>query len=155
MSTLATWDMRREIVLSRVIAAAPDMVQKAWTEARHIVRWFGPDGFQLETADIDIRPGGMWRFGLTAPDGTAYDNRIVFIAVEPTLIVFEHGPDQDEAPERFRVTVTLDAQDDGRTVLTLRQLHPTIEQRDATVGFGAVELGYQTLDKLAAYVAGR
>src|SRR2546423_1627111 len=42
---------------------------------------------------------------------------------------------------RFRVTITLDEQADGKTVLTLRQLHPTVEQRDATIGFGAVELG--------------
>jgi hypothetical protein len=36
-----------------------------------------------------------------------------------------------------------------RRVLTLRQLHPTVEQRDATIGFGAVELGLQTMQKLA------
>jgi hypothetical protein len=34
-------------------------------------------------------------------------------------------------------------------VVTLRQLHPTAAQRKAGIGFGAVELGYQTLDKLA------
>jgi len=38
-------------------------------------------------------------------------------------------------------------------VLTMRQLHPSKEARDAGIGFGAVELGYQTLDKLAARLA--
>ena len=38
------------------------------------------------------------------------------------------------------------------TVLTLRQLHPTVEQRDAGIGFGAVELGLQTMQKLARYL---
>jgi uncharacterized protein YndB with AHSA1/START domain len=52
------------------------------------------------------------------------------------------------------VTVTFDAQSDGKTVLTMRQLHPTAAQRDATIGFGAVEFGYQTLDKLARHVGG-
>jgi uncharacterized protein YndB with AHSA1/START domain len=52
----------------------------------------------------------------------------------------------------FRVTVTFDAQGDGKTVLTLRQLHPTAAQREAKIGFGAVEYGYQTLDKLARHV---
>ena len=41
---------------------------------------------------------------------------------------------------------------DGKTVLTLRQLHPTVEQRDAGVGFGAVELGLQTMRKLAHHL---
>jgi hypothetical protein len=34
----------------------------------------------------------------------------------------------------------------------LRQLHPTKAQRDAGIGFGAVEFGYQTLEKLAQHV---
>jgi len=36
--------------------------------------------------------------------------------------------------------------------MTLRQLHPTKAQRDGGIGFGAVELGYQTLDKLAEHL---
>jgi hypothetical protein len=31
-------------------------------------------------------------------------------------------------------------------------LHPTKARRDAGIGFGAVEYGYQTLDKLARHV---
>jgi hypothetical protein len=34
----------------------------------------------------------------------------------------------------------------------MRQLLSTKEQRDASIGFGAVELGYQTLDKLARHL---
>ncbi len=55
-------------------------------------------------------------------------------------------------PARFRTTLTFDAQDDGKTVLTLRQLHPTVEQRVAGIGFGAVELGLQTMHKLAGHL---
>ena len=40
-------------------------------------------------------------------------------------------------------------------MLTLRQLHPSKAQRDGTIGFGAVELGYQTLDKMDAYLHGQ
>ena len=48
--------------------------------------------------------------------------------------------------------MTFDAQDDRKTVLTLRQLHPTAEQRAAVIGFGAVELGQQTMNKLARHL---
>ena len=41
---------------------------------------------------------------------------------------------------------------DGKTVLTLRQLHPTPERRKTVIDFGAVEYGYQTLDKLAKHL---
>jgi hypothetical protein len=59
----------------------------------------------------------------------------------------------DEDPGLFRVTVTFDSQSDGRTVVTARQLHPTPEQRQAVIGFGGVDYGYQTLAKLAEHLA--
>jgi hypothetical protein len=43
-------------------------------------------------------------------------------------------------------------QSDGNTVLTLRQLHPSAEHRTAAIGFGAVELGLQTMQKLARHL---
>ncbi len=147
------WDMDREIVLSRVVAAPRSLVFKAWTDPDHLPQWFGPAGFKVETQEIDIRVGGRWRFVFVAPDGTRYTNRMVFLKVEaPRLLEIDHGADKDDDPGRFRVTVTFDEQSDGKTVVTLRQLHPTKAQRDAGIGFGAVELGYQTLDKLAAHL---
>ncbi len=80
-------------------------------------------------------------------------NRIVYLEIAPTeRLVFHHGADLDDDPGRFRVTVMFDEQRDGKTVLTLRQLHPTPERRAVTIGFGALELGYQTLDKLAEHL---
>ncbi|MEW5684023.1 MAG: SRPBCC family protein [Pseudomonadota bacterium] len=147
------WSIDREIVLSRVIAAPRERVFQAWTDPAQITRWFGPDGFTVETLECDIRPGGRWRFLYIAPDGTRWDNRIVFLRIEaPGLIEMEHGSDKDADPGRFHVIVTFDAQSDGKTVLIMRQLHPTREQRDAGIGFGAVEYGYQTLGKLARHV---
>ncbi len=148
-----TWALEREIVLSRVIAAPRSRVFQAFTDPSQIARWFGPQGFTTETLEIDIREGGRWRFVYTGPDGTRYDNRMVFLRVDvPRLLEIEHGSDIDDDPRAFRVTITFDEQSDGKCVLTLRQLHPTKEQRDSGIGFGAVELGYQTLDKLARHL---
>jgi len=61
-----------------------------------------------------------------------------------------HGTDSDDDPGRFRTTITFDEQGDGKTVITLRQLHPTKAQRDAGIGFGAVAYGYQTLESSRA-----
>jgi len=150
------WAIDREIVLSRVLAAPRERVFQAWTDPAQITQWFGPDGFTVESLECDIRPGGRWRFIYTGPDGTRYDNRMVFLRVEaPFLIEMEHGSDKDDDPARFHVIVTFDSQSDGKTVLTLRQLHPTREQREATIGFGAVEFGYQTLDHLARHLGVR
>jgi uncharacterized protein YndB with AHSA1/START domain len=150
----STWALDREIVLTRVIDAPPERVFQAWTDPAQITQWFAPEGFENETLEIDIRPGGRWRFIYAAPDGTRYENRMVFLRIEaPRLIEMEHGADIDDDPTRFQVTITFDAQSNGKTVLTMRQLHPSAEQRAATIGFGAVEIGFSTLDKLVKHLA--
>jgi len=149
------WALDREIVITRVFDAPRELVFEAWTNPEHLGRWFGPKGFSVTTHEIDVRVGGRWRFVFNAPDGRAYGNRIVFLEVKrPELLLFDHGSDRDDDPERFRVTVTFDEQSNGKTVVTLRQLHPTKELRAQKIAFGAVEYGNQTLDKLAAYLPG-
>ncbi len=150
---LSQWSLDREIVLSRVIDAPRELVFAAWSDPRHLPQWFGPKGFKIETHAIDVRAGGAWRFAMIAPDGTVYPNRMRFRRIEPPrLIEADHSADVDEDPGTFRFTITFDAHGD-KTVLTMRQLHPTAAQRETVIGFGAVELGYQTLDKLAQHVA--
>lgn len=149
---LAQWDIEREIVLSRVINAKREYVFAAWTDPDHLPHWFGPAGFTVDTKEIDIRVGGVWRFEMIAPAGQRFPSRMLFRRIEPPrLIEFDHGTDVDDDPGRFRTTITFDEQSDGKTVVTLRQLHPTKTQRNDKIGFGAVEYGYQTLDKLAAH----
>ena len=142
-----TWALDREIVLVRVLDATRDAVFGAWTDADAFCQWFGPEGFTCTVGEMDVRPGGRARFEMTSGDGTVFTNRFDYLEVVPgERLVLDHGSDLDDDPACFRVTVTLDEQADGKTVLTLRQLHPTVEQRAATIGFGAVELGLQTMD---------
>ena len=151
-----TWALDREIVLSRVYDAPRELVFRAWTDPDRIGRWFGPRGFRCAIHEMDVRVGGRWRFDLVAPNGHVYDNRVEYLEIVPNeRLVFDHGADRDADPGRFRVTLTFDRQSDGKTVLTLRQLHPNKVQRDAGIGFGAVELGYQTLDKLGESLGSR
>lgn len=155
-SAWAAWPLDREIVLARVIDAPREEVFDAWADPEQIVTWFGPQGMTIETHEIAVREGGVWRFDMIRPDGFRWDNRMTFLRIDrPRLIEVDHGPDKDNDPNTFRTLITFEEQSNGKTVLTLRQMHPTRAQRDRGVGFGAVEFGYQTLDKLAAHVAVR
>jgi uncharacterized protein YndB with AHSA1/START domain len=148
-----TWALDREIVLVRVLDAAREAVFAAWTHADAFCQWFGPEGFTCTVREMDVRPGGRACFDMTSGDGTVFTNRFDYLeVVADERLVLDHGSDIDDDPARFRVTITLDEQADGKTVLTLRQLHPTVEQRIAGIGFGAVELGLQTMDKLARHL---
>lgn len=148
-----TWELDRELVLSRVFDAPRELVFRVWTDGEHLAAWFGPAGFTTVTHEADIRVGGRWRFDMRGPDGKLYTNRIEYReVVAPERLVFDHGSDVDDDPHRFHVIITFEEQSDKKTVVTMRQLHPTKAQRDAGLAFGAVELGYQTLDKLAAFL---
>jgi len=148
------WPLDREIVLGRVIDAPRSLVYSAWTDPDQIQMWFGPEGMAIETKEIDLKPGGVWRFDMVAAGGIRYSNRMIFLRMEaPALIEVEHGSDREDDPDRFRMLVTFDEQSDGKTVLTLRQMHPSKERREWAIGFGAVEYGGQTLAKLARHVA--
>jgi uncharacterized protein YndB with AHSA1/START domain len=148
-----TWALDREIVMSRVFDAPRALVFRMWTEPEHLAKWFGPKGFSCTMHETNVRVGGRWRFDMRAPNGTVYPNRIEYLEIVPNeRIVFDHGLDQDNDPDRFRVTITFDEQTDKKTVMMMRQLLRTKAERDAKIGFGAVELGYQTLDKLAEHL---
>lgn len=140
-------DADREIVLERVFDAPRALVFQAWTDARHLPHWFGPKGFTTTTHAIDLRAGGAWHFTMHGPDGTDFPNFMRFVAiVAEERIDYEQG-DSPDGPSHFRGSVTF-ADEDGRTRMHLRMVFPTAEACTAVKGFGAVEFGYQTLDKL-------
>ena len=152
-AALDTWQLEREIVLMRVINAPRQVVFSAWTNPADFGHWFGPDGFTTEVHAIDPRVGGLARFNMLASDGTVFTNRYRYIEiVENEKLVMDHGSDVGNDPDRFRVTVTFDQQDDVKTIITMRQLHSTTERRSGVIAFGAVEMGLQTLAKLARHV---
>ena len=142
----------REIVLTRDYDAPRERVWEAWTRAEHLPHWWGPNGFTLTLHEIDVRVGGRWRYIMHGPDGTDYPTRVVYQEVAPPeRLVYLHGEDVDDDPGAFRVTVTFDDLG-GRTRVTSRMVFSTAEQRSGAIEFGAEELGYQTMDRLAAYL---
>ncbi|MBI3527485.1 MAG: SRPBCC domain-containing protein [Betaproteobacteria bacterium] len=144
----------REIVLTRAFEASRELVWKAWTDPKHINEWWGPRGFTTTTHEIDVRPGGVWRFMMHGPDGVDYPNRIVYLEiVKPERLVYNHSGDGEAEDVQFQVTVTF-AEEGGKTRLTLRMLFATAAERDKTVEqYGAIEGGNQTLDRLGEYLA--
>jgi uncharacterized protein YndB with AHSA1/START domain len=138
----------RQIVLARLIQAPRELVFKVFTEEEHVAHWYGPTGFSLTMHEMDVRPGGAWRFMFHGPDGVDYPNHYVYEEVTaPERLVYRHL----EPP--FRTTVTFD-EFMGMTALTMRVVFETALERDETEAkVGAVEGGNQTLDRLGEYLA--
>lgn len=142
----------REIIVRRTFNAPRELVFDAFTSVDHISNWWGPEGFRTTTEHMDVRPGGVWRHVMHAPDGTDYPNYIVYQEVErPAKLAWAHGTREGE-PFAFHATVTFE-EIEGGTQVTLHQVHPTKEQRDMLVEqVGALEGGKNTLDRFARVV---
>jgi uncharacterized protein YndB with AHSA1/START domain len=134
----------REIVATRVFDAPRDLVFKMWTDREHVARWWGPKGFTNTIYEMDVSPGGVWRFVMHGPDGVDYQNKVVYIEiVKPERLVYSHV----SAPQ-FQMTVTFEEQG-AKTKVTARMLFESATLRNNVVKqFGAVEGLNQTLERL-------
>jgi uncharacterized protein YndB with AHSA1/START domain len=142
----------REIVISRVIDAPRELVFEAFTEVRHLSRWWGPEGFTTTTRAFEFRVGGEWDFVMHGPDGTDYQEWISWTEIAPPeRIALLHGESRGD-PNAFESVLTF-APDGAATRIEMRTVFPTKELRDEAVEkYHAIEGGQQTLSNLAAYV---
>ena len=138
----------REIVATRVVDAPREHVFEMFTDRQHVARWWGPKGFTSTIDEMDVRPGGVWRFVMHGPDGTDYKNKIVYDEIaRPERLVYTHT-----GGAQFQATATFTSYGE-KTVLAMRMLFESSRERDRVVKkFGAIEGLSQTLDRLEAYV---
>ena len=142
----------REIVIARVISAPRELVFEAFTEVRHLSRWWGPEGFTTTTRAFEFRVGGEWDFVMHGPDGTDYQEWICWTEIAPPeRIALRHGESRGD-PNAFSSVLTF-ASDGAATRIEMRTVFPTKELHDEAVEkYHAIEGGQQTLSNLAAYV---
>ena len=144
----------RTMVLQRVIKAPRTLVWGAWMNPETLPRWWGPNGFSCRTKRIDLQTGGEWVFDMIAPDGTVFPNHHRYGEVRAeerigyTLLWGENGPKHADAWASFE-------DHDGSTKVTLGMIFSTAAEFQEAKGFGAEELGLQTLGKLERFVTSR
>ena len=140
----ATSTSEREIAATRVFDAPRELVWRMWTDPRHVIHWWGPNGFTNTMQKMDVRPGGEWRFVMHGPDGRDYQNNAVYNEViAPSRLTYTHlsGPLFD---------AEVDFIDLGeKTEVRMRMLFESAALRNKVAEeFGAVEGLNQTLGKL-------
>jgi uncharacterized protein YndB with AHSA1/START domain len=123
----------RQLVVTRVIDAPRHLVFRAWTKPEHVARWWGPQGFTTTFCDMDIRPGGKFRFCMRSPTSTYHWKRGAYREiVEPERIVFTFAwEDSAENPAPELLTTVTFAERGMQTKLIVHQaLFETVERCD-------------------------
>jgi uncharacterized protein YndB with AHSA1/START domain len=132
----------RELVTSRTLDFPRELVFRAWTEAEHLSRWWGPNGFTNTFHEFDPRPGGRWEFVMHGPEGGNYPNKSMFVeVVKPERIVIDHL-----SSPQFQIIGTFEAQGD-KTKITFRMLFATKEECAKLRPF-VVDKNEENLDRL-------
>ncbi|WP_338552151.1 SRPBCC domain-containing protein [Paenibacillus sp. KS-LC4] len=159
--------MTEQLEITRELHAPRELVFKVWSEVEHLKKWWGPTGLEISYAKLDFRPGGMFHYKMTAPDGAEMWGRFVFVEiVEPEKMVFVNSfsdkdgnavrpPFSEIFPIEISNTLTFTEQD-GKTILTLRggPINATEAEQQFFIGmFDSMRQGFGgTFDQLEAYL---
>ena len=144
----------REVRLTRLFDAPRHLVFEAMTKPEHITRWWGclAEGYSVPVCEVDLRPGGAWRFVNRTPKGEHAAFYGVYREVAPPERVvftefFEPFPDTESV-----VTAVL-TDEHGKTRLTATVRYPSLDVRDMVLGTGMARGAGISYDRLEEVVA--
>ena len=141
------------VVIERIFDAPVDLIWKMWVQPEHFKQWYGPEGFTVPVAEMDVRVGGkrLVCMETQTPDGSMKiwttgeytevvpNKRLVYTdsmadengnAISPSA----QGMNNDEYPTTTEVTVLLEDLD-GRTKMILTHAGIPANQQGASQGW--------------------
>jgi uncharacterized protein YndB with AHSA1/START domain len=147
----------RQIHVERVFDAPRDRVFAAFTDPKLIPEWWGPRDTTTVVDQMDVRPGGSWRFVIRNSDGSETGFRGTYREITPPERVVQTF--EWEGMPGYVSVETATFEDLGdRTKVTTTSLFHTTEERDGMLESGmerGLNESYARLDDLLARLASR
>jgi uncharacterized protein YndB with AHSA1/START domain len=143
-----------DLTFERTFDAPRELVWKAFTEPERIPRWWGPKGTTTTVVEMDVRPGGAWRYVSSAPDRDDVSFYGEYLEIDPpngykwTFMFDVEGVGPMGGPETF---VLEDV--GGKTKVTSTGHMGSAEAIDGALETGMVKGAIETWDRLAALLA--
>lgn len=138
----------REIRLTRVFDAPRRLVFEAMTRPEHIKRWWGclGEGYSVPVCEVDLRPGGKWRFVNRHPEGEAEFYGVYREITPPERVVFTeiYAP----FPDSGSIVTAVLTEENGKTRLTVSCVYPSLEVRDMVLNTGMATGAARSYDRL-------
>jgi uncharacterized protein YndB with AHSA1/START domain len=143
-----------EIEMTRLFDAPRHLVFEALHTPEHIQRWWGilGEGYSVPVCEMDLRPGGKWRFVNQTPSGESvgFYGEIMEVTPPERIVyteIFEPFPDSGSV-----VTAVL-TEENGKTRLTVNCVYPSREVRDMVIDSGmegGAATSYDRLEEVAS-----
>ncbi len=152
-TTTVTTPAEREILSERVFDAPRERVFAAYTDPDLISRWWGPRGTTTTVDQMDVRPGGAWRFVVrNDSDGEETGFRGTYREVTPPERIVQTF--EWEGMPGHVIVETATFEDLGeRTRVTNTSLFHTPEERDGMLASGMEKGLTESHDRLTELLA--
>ena len=140
-----------ELVITRTFDAPRALVWAAFTDPKHLPHWHtGPDGFTMPVCEIDLRPGGVWRYVWRNAHGREFAATGTYREVDPPeRLVYATTANGEEQTSTMTFT-----EEGGRTTVITTMRFTSQAARDQALPYAKIGTGtnYARLD---AYLASR
>ncbi|MEZ4375823.1 MAG: SRPBCC family protein [Polyangiaceae bacterium] len=142
----------REVVVTRTIDGPPRLVFKAWTEPELFKQWWVPKSIPmtLVTCEMDVRTGGGYRLVFAMGEQTAeFFGKYIEVTPHSRLV----WTNDEGGEDAIAVTTVTFEEREGKTLLTMHELHPSKEALDEAIASGAIAGTPEQWDQLAEFIA--
>ena len=141
----------RELEVTRIVKGPARLVFEAWATPSLFRRWWLPESFGMTVVsyEADIRTGGHYRLVIghpAAPEPMAFFGRYIEVT-PPARIVWTN---EEGGEEVGAVTTVTFEEQDGATLVTVRDLYPSKEACDEAIASGSTSGWGEQLDQLEA-----
>lgn len=147
----------KRLIVNRTVRGTASRVWACWTEARHLRQWWGPAEWRSDIFELDLRPGGLWRYRLR-PDREheleeEHWGRAVYQEIDPPRhLSFLDGtsePDGTAVPgTEMPTTVSISEHEDGTCAISITVNFPSVQGLEQAEALGMITGFTETLARL-------
>jgi uncharacterized protein YndB with AHSA1/START domain len=145
------------LYIERIFDAPRELIWKVMTDPQLVTKWWGPNGYTTTVVEMDVRPGGRWRYINHTTGGEDVPFKGEYLEVVPPekivqTFIFDVPPFNERAATE---TLTLEDLGEGRTKVVLHDQFPSVEDLEGALAQGMIHGAVETWERLAALLAER
>jgi uncharacterized protein YndB with AHSA1/START domain len=147
-----------QILITREFSASKEAVFRAFTTPEHVRRWWHAKRGEMTVCEIDLRPGGTWRYVMVTPDGfeVGFHGDYLEVVTNERIVsteTYEGLPEGVSDADGTTTNTATFVEADGRTTLTILVQAPNQTSRDAIIESGMEDGLQDALDLLEEQAA--
>jgi uncharacterized protein YndB with AHSA1/START domain len=152
-ATLIAEPGKHEIIMARVFDAPRELVFTTMTDPTLIPQWWGQRHSTTTVDKMDVRAGGLWRYVQRDQHGNEFAFHGVYHSITAPEQVIDTFEFEGMPGHVILETMTLEAQADGKTKVTVSSVFQSVADRDGMLSSGMADGTNESYDRLDELLA--